>query len=104
MSSILRPDADDSHNLAFTNHGLALNCREEGCPEFTRCATTSGAGIRCVPLVAAPASPVPLHGFEQPDRDDPLGRPLLVHLVAVVVVVGQPPELLAFGAFGLTRA
>ena len=41
--------------------------------------------------------------FEQHDRDDPLARPLLVHLVAVVVVVDQPPQFLALGALGLPR-
>ena len=42
--------------------------------------------------VAAPAGLLPSRWLEQHDRDDPLGRPLLVHLVAVVVVIDQPPQ------------
>jgi hypothetical protein len=33
-----------------------------------------------------------------------VARPLLVNLVAVVVVIDQPPQFLTLGAFGLVRA
>jgi len=46
---------------------------------------------------------LPSRWFEQHDRDGPLARALLVHLVAVVVVIDQVPQFLTFGAFGLTR-
>ena len=52
----------------------------------------------------ASASPAASRWFEQHDRDGPLARPLLVHLVAVVVVIDQPPQFRTLGAFGLTRA
>ena len=51
-------------------------------------------GYRAVRLAEAPrasASPPPSRWFEQHYRDDPLARPLLVHLVAVVIVIDQPP-------------
>ena len=60
-------------------------------------------GVRLAEAQRAPAGLLPSRWLEQHDRDNPLARPLLVHLVAVVVVIDQPPQFLTLSAFGVLR-